>query len=113
HLSSTPFPHLQHLHFCSVTTRYRPPGLSPGPGTPTLPKPPPRPPWARTATQPTPPAITGHHCLSTPPATATCGIPGHHRRDRHISAGSQLSHHISAGTTRHPWPTPRPPSHIM
>ncbi|KAG6892106.1 hypothetical protein C0993_004842, partial [Termitomyces sp. T159_Od127] len=47
-------------------TRYRPPGLSPGPGTPALPEPPPQPPWARTATRPTPPAITGHHRPSTP-----------------------------------------------
>ncbi|KAG6874539.1 hypothetical protein C0993_000434, partial [Termitomyces sp. T159_Od127] len=59
----------------TVTTRYRPPGLSPGPGTPTLQKPPPRPPRARTAIRPTPPAITGHHRPSTPPATATRGIP--------------------------------------
>ncbi|KAG6873108.1 hypothetical protein C0993_001648, partial [Termitomyces sp. T159_Od127] len=62
-----------------VTTPYWPPGLSPGSRTPTLPKPPPRPPRAQTATWPTPPAITSHHRPSTPPATATCGIPGHHR----------------------------------
>ncbi|KAG6894022.1 hypothetical protein C0993_012500, partial [Termitomyces sp. T159_Od127] len=61
-----------------VTTCYRPPGLSPGPGTPTLPKPPPRPPRAWTATRPTPLAITDHHRPSTPPATAICGIPSHH-----------------------------------
>ncbi|KAG6870632.1 hypothetical protein C0993_004302, partial [Termitomyces sp. T159_Od127] len=35
--------------------------------------------------------------------------PSHHRRDRHISARSRLSHHISAGTTHHPRPAPRPP----
>ncbi|KAG6892213.1 hypothetical protein C0993_004538, partial [Termitomyces sp. T159_Od127] len=54
----------------------------------------------------------GHHWPSPPvnaTATATRGTSGHHCRDRHISAGSQLSHHISAGTTRHPRPTPRPP----
>ncbi|KAG6882032.1 hypothetical protein C0993_012153, partial [Termitomyces sp. T159_Od127] len=55
------------------------------------------------------PAITGHHCLSMPPATATCGIPGNHRRDCHISAGlgyhTAHSRHVSAGTTRHPRPT--------
>ncbi|KAG6883083.1 hypothetical protein C0993_007908 [Termitomyces sp. T159_Od127] len=45
-----------------VTTHYRPPGLSPGPRTSTLPKPPPRLPRAQTTTRPTPPAITGHHC---------------------------------------------------
>ncbi|KAG6864843.1 hypothetical protein C0993_008486 [Termitomyces sp. T159_Od127] len=53
-------------YVASVMTRYRTPGLSPGPGTPALPKPPPQPPQARTATRPTPPAITGHHRLSTP-----------------------------------------------
>ncbi|KAG6881700.1 hypothetical protein C0993_000346, partial [Termitomyces sp. T159_Od127] len=59
----------------------------------------------------------GHHRPSPPvntTATATCGVPGHHRRDRHISAGSRLSRHISAGsrlsrhisasTTHHPRP---------
>ncbi|KAG6897440.1 hypothetical protein C0993_007508 [Termitomyces sp. T159_Od127] len=49
-----------------VTTRYQSLGLSLSPGTPTHPKPPPRLPRARTATRPTPPAITGHHCPSTP-----------------------------------------------
>ncbi|KAG6876173.1 hypothetical protein C0993_005172, partial [Termitomyces sp. T159_Od127] len=34
----------------NVTTRYRPLGLSPGPGTPTLPKPLPQPLWAQTTT---------------------------------------------------------------
>ncbi|KAG6875326.1 hypothetical protein C0993_009777, partial [Termitomyces sp. T159_Od127] len=61
----------------AVTTRYRPPGLSPGPRTPALPKPPPQPPQARTATRPTPPAITGHHRPSTPqplPLTAPPAI---------------------------------------
>ncbi|KAG6884089.1 hypothetical protein C0993_001513, partial [Termitomyces sp. T159_Od127] len=50
----------------AVTTRYRPPELSPGPGTPALPEPPPQLPQARTATRPTPPAITAHHRPSTP-----------------------------------------------
>ncbi|KAG6883050.1 hypothetical protein C0993_008135, partial [Termitomyces sp. T159_Od127] len=76
----------------SVTTRYRPPGLSPGPGTPALPEPPPQPPRAWTATRPTPLAITGHHRPSTPQPPPLAAPPGHHRRDRHISAGSRLSH---------------------
>ncbi|KAG6892977.1 hypothetical protein C0993_002374, partial [Termitomyces sp. T159_Od127] len=96
-----------------VTTRYRPPGLSPSPGTPALPKPPPQPPRAQTATRPTPPAITGHHWPSTPQPPPLAAPPGHHRCDCHISGGSRLSHHTSAGATRHPRPTPRPPSRIM
>ncbi|KAG6874785.1 hypothetical protein C0993_012212, partial [Termitomyces sp. T159_Od127] len=50
-------------------------GTQPRPQDSKPPKPPPRPPWAQTATRPTPPAITGHHHPSTPPATATCSIP--------------------------------------
>ncbi|KAG6893124.1 hypothetical protein C0993_001959, partial [Termitomyces sp. T159_Od127] len=58
-------------------------------------------------------AITGHHHPSPPQPPPLMASPGHHRHDRHISAGSQLSHHISAGTTHYPWPALRPPSRIM
>ncbi|KAG6874959.1 hypothetical protein C0993_011400 [Termitomyces sp. T159_Od127] len=82
-----------------VTTRYRPPGLSPGPGTPALPKPPPRPPQARTATRPTPLAITAHHHPSTPLATATCGTPA-------ITAVTATS---APGLSYHTTSAPAPP----
>ncbi|KAG6882422.1 hypothetical protein C0993_010598, partial [Termitomyces sp. T159_Od127] len=70
-------------------------GLSPGPGTPTLPKRPSQPPWARTAIWPTPLAAPGHHQPS-PPVTATSychlqhlwplpAITGHHcHSHRHL-----------------------------
>ncbi|KAG6876413.1 hypothetical protein C0993_003274 [Termitomyces sp. T159_Od127] len=93
----------------SVTTRYRPPGLSPGPRTPTFSKPPPRPPRAWTATwttslaitarqrhQPPPPAaspaITAYHHLSPPQPPPLAASLSHHSHDRHISAKSRLSH---------------------
>ncbi|KAG6867485.1 hypothetical protein C0993_002227 [Termitomyces sp. T159_Od127] len=110
-----------------VTTRYQPPGLQPSQNHPhDCSRPGPLPgqlPWpspAITARQrhqlPPPaasPAITAHHHPSPPQPPPLMAPPGHHHRDHHISAGSWLSHHISTGTTRHPWPTPRPPSCIM
>ncbi|KAG6881807.1 hypothetical protein C0993_012753, partial [Termitomyces sp. T159_Od127] len=66
-----------------------------------------------------PSATPGHHCPSPPPAHRhPRHSPGHHRHDRHISAGlgyhTAHNRHISTSTsnTRHPWPMPRPPSHI-
>ncbi|KAG6882951.1 hypothetical protein C0993_008525 [Termitomyces sp. T159_Od127] len=62
--------------------------------------------------RPSPP-ITAPSPPQPPPLVAS---PGHHCCDHHISTGlgyhTTHSRHISAGTTHHPQPALRPPSHI-
>ncbi|KAG6863760.1 hypothetical protein C0993_010449, partial [Termitomyces sp. T159_Od127] len=96
-----------------VTTRYRPLGLSPGPGTPALPEPPPQLPRAWTATRPTSLAITGHHWLSTPqppPLAAPLAITA-------VTATSALGLGYHATSAPAPPVTPNlrrdPPSRII
>ncbi|KAG6880734.1 hypothetical protein C0993_004835, partial [Termitomyces sp. T159_Od127] len=85
----------------------------PTPGTPALPEPPPQPPRARTATRPTPSAITGHHHPSTPqppPLAAPPAITA-------VTATSALGLGYHATSALAPPVTPGlrrdPSSHIM
>ncbi|KAG6894536.1 hypothetical protein C0993_011276 [Termitomyces sp. T159_Od127] len=97
----------------SVTTCYRPPGLSPGPGTPALLEPPPQPPQARTAIWPTPPAITGHHRPSTPQPLPLAAPPAITAVTTTSALG--LGYHATSAPAPPVTPNPRrdPPSCIM
>ncbi|KAG6863466.1 hypothetical protein C0993_011364, partial [Termitomyces sp. T159_Od127] len=65
----------RHISASTVTTCYRPPGLSPGPRTPTPQNNPHDHPRLGPLPSQPPSATPGHHRLSPPPATATPGIP--------------------------------------